>query len=258
MKKLILLLTLTFSVSALSQDREVKSKPDISTETISELNESTGWVLNRDEEWISLENTIPTSTLGSKYKSLYDYEKYGIGCDNFNFFKLKEITFKDSVYYILLKQYKSGYYKYKSIEEDWRNRTSHAAYIFTKSELSKLDSINDSQINLIEIALIAQINISYTTELEAIDLIQTKIDLSKPNRAKSNLILHIAPYKEKNIVQFQIYTTTGEYNIISGNNRENAKYVKQHYLKDDLFKNFYYETDYSNFNNFLNIQATKP
>ena len=198
---LIFLSLLSLSTTVLGQDRTVKAKPIIGTETISQLKKATGWMLNKDAEWVSLKNTIPTSNLGSKYKSLLSYEDYGLGSDNFNYFKLKEISYKDSTYYVLIKQYRTGWYKYENIRKGWREYNSHLAYVFDKNELSKLNSINDNQINKVEIQLIDTHNVNYTTEGEAIELIQTKIKLDKPLDKKSKLILHIAPYKEKNIVQ---------------------------------------------------------
>ena len=252
---LTVLSLLSLCTTVLSQDRTVKVKPIIGTKTISQLKKATGWMLNKDAEWVSLKNTIPTSTLGSKYKSLYGYEKYGIGCDNFNFFKLKEITHNDIAYFILIKQYRSGYYKYSNIEEDWRPNISHSAYVFSKSELTKLNSINDSQINMVEIQLIDYLDLRYTSESEAIEEIKTKINLDKAIDKTLKLILHIAPYKEKKIVQFQIYSIEHSFKYINGINRKNASRVKEYYLKDELFKHSYYETDYSNFNKFLNIQT---
>ena len=251
-----ILSSVSLTITVFSQDRTVTPKANITTETISELKKAKGWMLNEDKEWVSLKNTIPTSKLGSKYKSLLSYEDYGLGSDNFNYFKLKEISYKDSTYYVLIKQYRTGWYKYKNIREGWREYNSHLAYVFDKNELSKLNSINDNQINKVEIQLIDTHNVNYTTEDEAIELIQTKIKLDKPLDKKSKLILHIAPYKEKNIVQFQIYNK-GYNNRIGGINSSNSGKVKQYYLKDDLFKHFYYETDYSTFNKFLNIQDNK-
>ena len=132
---------------------------------------------------------------------------------------------------------------------------------FAKSELNKLDNIKDGEVNIIEIELIDKVNIQWTSEAEALKLISTKIEWNKASDKKSKLILHIAPYKEKNIVQFQIYTTYSKYNIIGGIIKEykakGGEYswsTKQVYLTGELFKYCYYETDYTTFNKFLNIE----
>jgi hypothetical protein len=257
---LTILTSVLLTLTVFGQDRTVKPKANIATETISHLTTATGWMINPDEEWVSLKNTIPVS-IASEYNSLLNYERKGLGTDNFKYYKLKELTYKDSAYYVLIKQYRHGYYTYSSIEEGWNNLISHTAYVFAKSELNKLDSIKDSEVNMIEIELIDNVNIQWTSEAEALKLIPTKIEWDKASDKKSKLILQIAPYKDKKIVQFQIYTTYSKYNIIMGIlNEYRAKggeyswSTKQVYLTDELFKYCYYETDYANFNKFLKIE----
>lgn len=237
------------------QDRTEKPKPIISEGSIGELTDVTGWMLNPEEEWVSLKNTIPVF-LGSEYKSLLTHEQSGLGTDNFKYYKLKELSYNGSAFYILIKQYRDGYFTYQSIKEGWNELISHTAYIFNKNEFDKLANIVDGQVNMTEIALIARVHIQWTSESEALELIPTKIDWDKPTNTK--LILHIAPYKEKNIVQFQIYDVYSKFNIIGGIVKEfklkGDQYSvrgKQVYLTNELFKYCYYETDYATFNKFL-------
>jgi len=266
MKKIIFLLFTIFVIvfNALSQERSVKAKPKISTATIAQLNTATGWMLNKDEEWVSLKNTIPVSML-SEFSILLNYEKKGLGTDNFKYFKLKELIYNSNSYYILIKQYRDGFYNYPSIEEDWINQTSYFAYVFEKAELDKLANIEDGRINKIDINILDFTIIKWKSENEALNLIQTKLDLEKGAEATAKLVLHIAPYKDKNIVQFQIYNAyvyestysnstyirgiIEEYKV--GNLLERDK--QQVYYTDDLFKYCYYEVDYSTFNKFLKI-----
>ena len=257
---LTILISVLLTLMVFGQDRTVKLKANIATETISQLKTATGWMLNPDEEWVSLKNTIPVS-IASEYNSLLIYERKGLGTDNFKYYQLKELTYKDSSYYILIKQYRDGYYTYSSIEKGWNDFISHTAYVFAKSELNKLDSIKEGEVNMIEIELIDNVNILWTSEAEALKLIPAKIEWNKATDEKSKLILHIAPYKEKNIVQFQIYTTYSKYNSIMGiieeykaKDGENTWSTKQVYLTEELFKYCYYETDYTTFNKFLNIE----
>ena len=149
-KKILISLTVAaMTLSVFGQDRTTKTKAVIATETISQLTTATGWMLNPDEEWVSLKSTIPVS-LAAEFNSLLDHEQKGLGTDNFKYYKLKELTYNASSYYVLIKQYRHGYYTYKSIKEGWNSLLSHTAYIFAKSELNKLDNIKDSQLNMIE------------------------------------------------------------------------------------------------------------
>ncbi len=248
-----LILIVNFSFG---QERNVKPKPKISSSIIGQLTTAKGWTLNPEEEWQSLPNTIP-EYLSSEYKSLLTYEKRSLGLDNFKYYQLRNLTYKGEDFYILIKKYNDGFYTYASIEEDWNRYTSYKAYVFEKSEWEKLSSIQDSTINLIRINLKAKVNVQYKSEKEAYSLITSKMEFDN----KSTLILHIAPYKEKNIVQFQIYTTYSKYNIISGIRSEHkikgGKYsfsTKQIYLTDELFSHCYFETDYMNFTKFINLK----
>lgn len=206
MKKIILLLIgiVWVGFNAQSQERSVKSKPKISAGTIAQLNTATGWMLNKNEEWVSLKNTIPVCLL-SEYSSLLNYEEKGLGTDNFKYYKLKELTYKTDSYYILIKQYKDGFYSYPSIKEDWISTTSYIAYVFEKAELDKLANIQDGVINKIEINILDYATIKWKPENEAIQLLLTKLDLENGGESNTKLVFHVAPYKYKNIVQFQIY-----------------------------------------------------
>lgn len=261
MRRILMILSIVLTHQGVfGQDRTEKPKPIISEGSIGELTDATGWMLNPEEEWVSLKNTIPVF-LGSEYKSLLTHEQSGLGTDNFKYYKLKELSYNGSVFYILVKQYRDGYYTYKSIKEGWNELISHTAYIFNKNELDKVKKVVDGQQNMIEIELIDKVNIQWTSEAEALELIPTKIVWDKPEDKKSKLILHIAPYKEKSIVQFQIYSTYSSFNIIGGiikefkaQDGEKSWKTKPVYLTEALFKHCYFETNYVSFDKFLPIK----
>lgn len=258
MERVFIILTILLTQQLVfGQERNVKPKPIIATEAIGKLTSATGWMLNPDADWVSLKNTIP-AFLGAEHNALLEYERTGLGTDNFKYYELKELTYNNTSFYILIKQYRDGYYTYKSIKEGWNNLISHTAYIFNKNELDKLGNAIDGQSNMIEIELIDRVHIQWTSEAEALELIPTKIDWDMS--IKTKLILQIAPYKEKSIVQFQIYEVYGKYNSIGGIAKEfklkGDEYSvrgKQVYLTNELFKYCYYETDYATFEKFLPI-----
>lgn len=81
------------------------------------------------------------------------------------------------------------------------------------------------------------------------------------------LVFHVAPYKNKKIVQFQIYTTLSFtfsnskphiMGIISelripDINGEYSYDTKQIYMTNELFNHLYYEVDYLTFNKFIKL-----
>lgn len=266
-KTLILTLLLMVSFSNLfSQERINKPIPTISLKINSQLTKSTGWTLNPEGQWISRSNRIP-AFIENEFKTLIDYEKDGLGLDNFISYQMRDIKIQDSTYAILIKKYKDGYYKYSTINEGWTGYNSVEYYVFNKRDLKKLDSIKVDTINLINIDVLYSNNITWINNETYISDIQKDIVKQIEEKKESadienHLIFHIAPYKSKNIVQFQIYSSYSNYNIIGGIitehkvKDENGTYSwdeKQIYLTNDLFKHCYFETDLLTFNSFLKI-----
>jgi hypothetical protein len=264
---LLILAILTLnSVNLFSQDRVSKPIPTIGTQIKGQLTKSTGWLLNPESQWVSRPNKIP-SFIENQYKTLIDYENDGLGLDNFISYQLRDIKIQDSTYSILIKKYKDGYYKYSSIKEGWTNYNSVIFYVFNKNELRKFDDVTNDSINLIKINVLYSNSVAWINNETYISDIQKEIvkqiDEKKNDEVTEEyLVFHIAPYKTKNIVQFQIYSSYGTYNNISGIIKEhkvkdeNGKYSwdeKQIYLSEDLFKYCYYEVDYLTFNNFIKI-----
>lgn len=263
---LIILVMLTINnIKLLSQDRINKVLPVINKQINSQLNKSIGWMLNPESQWVSRTNRIP-SFIENRYKTLIDYEYDGLGVDNFITYEIRDINIEDSIYLILIKKYKDGYYKYPSIKEGWLNYTSVDFYVFDKKELSKINTITNDSINLIKINVLYSNTITwidnetYISDIEK--SISKQIDEKNNKESETFLIFHIAPYKTKNIVQFQIYSSYSKYNLISGVIKEhkikdtNTQYSweqKKIYYSDDLFKYCYYEVDYLTFNNFIKI-----
>jgi hypothetical protein len=264
---LLILSILTLkSVILFSQERVSKPIPIIGAKVKGQLTKSTGWLLNPESQWVSRPNKIP-SFIENQYKTLIDYEYDGLGFDNFISYQIRDVKIQDSTYSILIKKFKDGYYKYSSIKEGWTNFNSVLFYVFNKNELRKLDDVVNDSINMIKINVLYSNNITWINNETYISDIQKEI-VRQNDEKKSDkeieecLVFHIAPYKTKNIVQFQIYSSNIKYNIIGGIIKEhmikdeNGKYSyneKQIYLSKDLFKYCYYEVDYLTFNNFIKI-----
>ena len=260
MRLIPLIYLLLLSFASIGQDRESKTFPKIGEEVISQIDSAKGWLLNPDGEWISSNNKIP-SNLSTQFLNQIDSEREGLGTDNFISYQLREITYKNKSYYALIKHYNFGFYEYEAIKEDWTPVTSHLIYVFEKSELKKLDNIKDGEINMVELDLIThQYNIYHDDENDAFNKLEKSIKIKDKKARPNRLILHIAPYKEKGIVQFQIYATNkhlGYYpeGIINPFQLPNVSIIpKKIYFKSKIFNHCYYETNYINFNNFLKIE----
>ena len=259
MKRNLVSLLVFLSLSSMAQDRVQKPKTSIPLENVGQLTEAKGWMLNPEQEWVSLDKTIP-SYIKSEHKLLLTHEQSGLGVDNFISYQLKQVEHEGVQYYILIKKFRDGFYEYPSIRRGWIGTTSCRAYVFEKQELDKLQGVIDGQINLIEIRLVDIVDLRWVDQNKTLELISLKIKWGGYND-RTALILHIAPYQEKGIVQFQVYERYGDFNIISGVRvehkplKEGSSYDRTKiYLSDELFSHCYYETSYDKFNKFLPIK----
>jgi len=256
-KKTLVVVSFLFYIVLHSQERTNKPIPKIGTQVEGQLIKATGWLLDPQGQWISGLNKIP------------GYDKTN-NVDEFISYQFREVKILDSTYSILIKKcfietLKTGIAQY-GIE----------FYVFSKTQLAQLNDIKNDTINLIKITVLYSgfsggTKDTYISEIqkEIAHQIQSKNDTSETDKEliregaqidfQANLIFHIAPYKSKNIVQFQIYSykDLGDgYNQIEGvsaiavtEDMQGDKF----FLTNDLFKHCYFETDYQTFNSFIRI-----
>ena len=246
------------SFNLYSQERINKELPKISSQINGQLINAKGWMYNPEGEWISRTNKIPVF-ISNQDKILLDYEDYGLGTDNFISYQFRDIKISNEDYVILIKKYKDGSYRYPSINEGWENYNTVSFYVFKKKELTKQNEIKNDTMNIVKIPLkFSSWILRFKNETYLNDIQKELNKLINENdleyQSKNSLVFQIAPYRNKNIVQFQIFTSYSEYNIIGGIIKEfRTPENKNLYLSDELFKHCYYETDYQTFNKFLKI-----
>jgi hypothetical protein len=264
------LMMMTLMMSLLSmvsfgQDRVNAIPPKISTNINSKLTNAIGWMLNPEGEWISRPNKIP-SFVENRNKTSIDYGMFGLGVDNFISYEFRDIKINDTNYVILLKRYTNGAYKYPTIMEGFEKTNCVEYYVLNKNELQKLKEFKNDTINYIELNVLYSNGFCYINANTYIQDVEKEIikQIQKPSTFDKKLIFHFVPYKNKNIVQFQIYSiwSSSTYKSISGIIKEykvkdeNGKYswdTKQIYGTNELFKYCYFETSYTNFiTNFIN------
>lgn len=221
------------------------------------LNKATGWGLHENGQWISSVNKIPSlNNMNSEV-------------DNFVSYDFRDISINDTLYTLLLKKYNTGWWTYPSIYSGWNTTISGEYFVLNKADIDSIKIINDS-INLkifsakyhgyIDNAPMHKKwnNATYIKDIQE----DISAQISKNTQCDHRLVLHIAPYKSKNIVRFQIYSSYGKYNIISTITDEykpkdpNGKYswdTIKIYGTNKLFDYCYYEIDYVTFSKFLKL-----
>jgi hypothetical protein len=268
--KYILFLILIFPYNSYSQNRVNKKPPIISQFVLGNLSSAKGWLYNPEGQWVSRQNRIPYFLPHSE-KQFIDFEDYNLGIDNFISYEFREVKIKDSNYILFIKKYKDGDYKYESIQKGWRNYNSIDYYVFSKSDFDRLQNLKNDTINLVKIWILYHSQLKWTSLNTYILDIQKAIadDVDKYVDFGNTFYLtfHIAPYKSKDIVQFQIYTLYSKYDVVGGilNELKDVDAVsdginkvmdvdsQKIYSKNILFKHCYYEVDYQNFNKFIKL-----
>jgi hypothetical protein len=264
MPKLLFILLLIYASSALGQTRTNFQLPKINPVISAQLTTAKGWINNPEGQWISRPNRIPYF-IENQHKILIDYERHGLGMDNFIFYQLRKINIYDSTWYILIKKYKDGYYRYPTIKKGWIPSNSYYFFVFGSDELKKLDSIQDGKRNRIVLAPFTQGALEFSNDATFLKDLEKEIakQLKDETYTEGELIFHIAPYKNKNIVQFQIYGWNDRLSyppsvLVEHKGKEKigdyTHDTAEIYNTDSLFDHCYFETDYKSFSNFIKFK----
>ena len=200
MKKnlIILFLLMTGILSVKAQERVDAVLPKISSATKGKITDATGWILHDSGKWISRKNRIPWNT----DVKLMDYEYYALGeeRENFIYYDMRDVTIKDSVYTILIKKYKDGYYKYQSIQEGWTPHNSLKYYVFKADELKKLNNLAVDTNHSIKINTLYYGTIGYLDPKASFATVEAdlnKVIEDNTQIGKKDLGLYLKLYKDK-------------------------------------------------------------
>ena len=260
-KFISLVVFIFFSYSLTAQEIAGKSSPRISEEVHWELSKATGMLLDIDGTWISRDKKIPVC-LPELFKSDIDKGKYSLGIDNFEYLQLRSIIVGDSTYYVFIKKYYDGFYKFASIEEDWTDSYSFYYSVFRKSELEKLRNIEFGKINLIKLSAMYHGIIKKVQDGAELLIIQNKLEkyLEKPNyytESVEKLVFNINSMPQEKEVRFFItHQTKTPYHTYkySGICKDNSIIkVNVDYTSPELFNKFYYTTDFGLFQLLLEV-----
>jgi len=248
LRQFFLLVTSILYISTKAQEPRVNVTLPKYGKTLWELRSAAGWI-NDEGQWISRPNRIPVQT-GRSFRRLMDFEKYGLGTDNFIFFQLREITIDNNHLFILLKFFKHGWYTYDAIERDWNNDFGYCYYVFDSTEMKhlievKMDTLSTVILHPIFIGESAS-NIKPSTVFS--DILH---DLAIPTEnASRKFVFDVGVYKSKNLFRFQFYNYDnigyGVYHFGGVAGYEDHT-LELGYFTNNLFNNCYFEATYSAF-----------
>ena len=295
MKNILIVLLFSISINVNAQERINKDSPNISKNVLSELSKAQGFMLMNNGEWFETDKFITKDNLSLSLRKTLENEKDSRFClDNFSNFQFREIFYNGKTYIILIKKAFNGQYKYNVIKKDWIGFNRYSYVILDKEELkNKLNNINDSSINKIELSVISvpefildfgekdiireieskiieedkklkdvlekqeEHNKQIIKRFEERGLSLDKAPIQKPSIYK--FIFHIYPFKDKNIVQFVLYgykddpNTKIKFPFFLETYPVLESNTAPYFGTDRMFEHCYYETDYNTFIKFANF-----
>lgn len=235
MKQYYLIIALLFTALSFSQERVNAALPKLNPVASGRIPEVTGWTQNDAGEWLSRKNRIP-SNLSGEDKILLDHENEALGEDRENFIDIsvRDVTINDSVYSILIKKFKDGFYKYSSIREGWIPTNNLDYFVFRKEELNKFKNLEPNRVYEIKIDPI------YTNDQMVSVTGKDYLKLVSEDLFKEMKKNQSAPSK-KLVIYFKLYNNKVRFIIQSY-----TQYLSPNFTIDE-FEKRYYETTKENF-----------
>lgn len=253
----LFLLLAVSSVSAF--EREAPTLPKIS-EPLAVLDSATGWMKMPSGEWVSRENRIPSYLPHDKQWRL-DYEFDGLGVDNFIRLELREMEYKGQTYYLFLKHYRAGGYRYPRIEKGWYTIHDLNVYIIDKDAYPSPIKLEDRKAILVEIPVKANFTMEFIGNEYVHDIATKLAEGLKKNEEE----------KEAHLVFNMIRIGDAARFILVGRHKYYSEVLKRPMtiytgvstyddlpidydlvFTEEVFRNFYYELDYDTFEAFWN------
>ena len=220
-----------------------------STEPIGILNkEIFGWVLTTDGHWKGTSNTIEYPMANNNDKDKKN-KRHSIGQDNFESIQVFDALINHKRYWIYVKFFKNGNYKYATRQKGWKKRMDVYYYIVDPFLLPNIQSLNDNEPYVFFIPTVATGQISNVKQKEIIELIHSSLEF--PLKSDRLMTFHLRVNKNDNKAQFMICSLHKFFKGTDGIIRDYR--IKDHsiYGKKSMFDHLYYESTYLNLLNVL-------
>lgn len=223
-----------------------EDSPDLFKENkISKLDKAEGWRKNNSGKWISAQNMIPKANQDAD--QVMDTDR----ADNFYTLKLSELVRGNKTYYLFTKIYTLTGFKYQHLKMGTLTSFIHHFYVFEKSELEKLQNLENKKTYTVAIKVKAFQSL-HGSDRSIIDWYQKYPKDFKENK-KATLYIKVRTSQEKNLAHFLIYAK--QYNKYKKRFFfwSNLMYDRELEQVDKTFKTAYYEVSLKKFNKLFNI-----
>lgn len=234
-----------------AQERVNRMLPEL--ELVSEISSATGWILSPSGQWESAENKIPPYI--KEHMSILKHSPYySLGVDNFKHYRFYRAHIPNNDFMVFVKTYTSGAYAYPNIKEGWYQGNFTQAYAIKLNELEKLKGLRDGEVNRVSISAFDYLFVKMESEGQSLEIIRKSLYPKKANPTKAIVHFEIAPYGEKDIVQFNVWnevTLITNHKLKMGTRHNPNINGVDIFGSESLFEYAYYETSYNSFMSLL-------
>ncbi len=233
-------------------ERSKNNLPALS-ETRAFIEQAMGWTLQDDGKWISEENRLlyNKAEFNQSGKAFYK-----LGKENFEIIELRDVTFENETYVVLLIKFKTGYYEFPILMEGWHNQQGISFFVFKNEKLREVIpekmEFNHVYITNMEIVCSGSLVDYDKNTLNSTIAYNIQKTLTEKTIASHNLLIAIWPVQTggQSLMRFRLIQVM------------NKKKFYLPYLelknRDKLFRYSYYEMDYNEFQNFIRYSGSMP
>lgn len=229
----------------MGQLRENNPLPVLAEEPTGILEEAiTGWCYSLDGQWVSEENTIPVRAV-SRDKQTYKSDENALGLDNLQAIKTYPVQYGKDTLFLIVKFFKEGSFKYPATKSGWKTQLNAYYYLVPISFLKDLNALYNQEEKKLMVEMIHGGLVSNIKERNALEEIEKQLIVK--DSYDRNMVLHIKPFLEQKVVQFQLYSLHEIFSDVEGVLHNFTLNGKSVYGSPVLLNYIYYETPLDNF-----------
>jgi len=233
-------------------ERSMNNLPMLS-EVRSSLEMAMGWTLQDDGKWISKENRLLYNK--AEYNSS-GKTYYKLGKENFEIIEMRDVSYKNEQYAVLIIKFRTGYYEFPILMDSWHNQQALTYFVFKADKLKEVIpekmEFNKPYITNMEVVcdgtLLEYDKNTWTTTISY----HLQKTLADKTFASHNLLIAFWPVQTggQSMARFRLIQVMNK-----------AKFYTP-YLelknRDKLFRSSYYETEFTNFQNLMRYPGSAP
>ena len=254
MKKYVFLaLFVGLRIPSLGQMERTNINVSFSTEPIAILDKDiVGWVLVKDGRWESEPNTIKYPYV-SKNKD--KDKRLSIGQDNIESIEVFDVLIGEKRYWLYVKYYESGKYKYETRQKGWKKRKDAYYYLVDPYLLPNLLELQDDNSYVFFVKTISHGKLSNIKKKDVLISVHNSIEF--PLKSERFMTWHIRLNKQDNKAQFLICSLHSIFKGTDGILYDYKIRDKSIYGNKTMFDHLYYESTYLNLLNILPLFGAK-